>query len=148
MPASQRLHAAFAMAALGRVEGDFLVESIASAWPDELRNLIAACVGSRKRPCRACVDRRKRRKRAETGRKRLGSPSSLCTWVSRPSPTTCCKSNNGPTRFKPTTFIKTFPIWHGDLADLLPVLDAADSSFRSGVCCAIAVVPPDTVGPE
>ena len=148
LPASQRLHAAFAMAALGRMEGDFLVQSIASASPDELRNLIAAL---RREPEAALQGLRRQAEKAETSRDwpqkarlaivalHLGEAAladDMLQVEKRPDP------------IQRTTFIKTFPIWHGDLADLLPVLDAADSSFRSGVCCAIAVVPPDTVGPE
>ena len=74
LPQSQRLRAAFAMAALGRVERDFLVESIASARPDECRNLIAARRRSRSRPCRACAGRQSRQGSARTGLRRPDSP--------------------------------------------------------------------------
>ncbi len=47
-----------------------------------------------------------------------------------------------------TVFIKTFPTWHGDGFDLLPALEAADdSAFRSGICCSMAAVSPDALGP-
>ncbi len=144
LPPSQRLHVALALAALGQVEGDFLVESIASARPDECGNLIAALrleqeaavQGLRRQAEKAGKSKRLVRKgparhsRSVPGR--VGLARDMLRVEQRPDPV------------ERTVFIKTFPTWHGDGFDLLPALEAADdSAFRSGMCCAMAAVSPE-----
>ena len=48
-----------------------------------------------------------------------------------------------------TVFIKTFPAGTATVSDLLPAIEADDdSAFRSGMCCGMAAVSPDVLGPE
>ena len=54
-----------------------------------------------------------------------------------------------PDPIERTTFIKTFPTWHGNGFDFLPAIEAAnDSTFRSGICCAMAAESPDALNRE
>ena len=149
LPPSQRLHAAFAMAALGRVEQDFLVESIASARPDECRNLIAALRLEQEAAVQGL------RQQAEKAGKSKDWPQKarlaiVALYLGESAlARDMLQVEQRPDPVERTVFIKTFPTWHGDLSDLLPVLEAADdSAFRSGVCCAMGSVSPDALGPE
>ena len=148
LPLSQRLHAAFAMAAFGPVERDFLVESVASARPDECRNLIAALRLEQKEAVRGML---KQAEKAEKGKDwpqkarlaivalHLGDSALVQDML---------QVENRPDPVERTAFLKTFPTWHGDFTDFLHAVESSDdSAFRSGVCCALATVPPDTLSP-
>ena len=149
LPPSQRLHAAFAMAALGRVERDFLVESIASARPDECRNLVAALRLDKEAALEGLLQQ------AENAGKGKDWPLkarlaivALCLGESALA-RDMLRVEQRPDPVERSMFIKTFPAWHGDLSDLLPALETADDpAFRSGMCCAWAAVSPAALGPE
>ncbi len=145
---SQRLHAALAMAAFGRVERDFLVGSIATAGPDECRNLIAALRVEQKAAVQGL------RQQAEKAGKSKDWPAkarlaivALCLGESAIA-RDMLQVEQRPDPVERTVFIKTFPSWHGDLSALLPTLESADDfAIRSAVCCAMAAVSPDALGP-
>jgi formylglycine-generating enzyme required for sulfatase activity len=149
LPQSQRLHAAFAMAALRRVEEDFLVRSITSARPDECRNLTAAL---RLKPDMALQGVRQQAEKA--GKNRDWSSKAglavVALYLGDPAlARDILQVEHRPDPVERAVFIKTFPAWHGDLSDLLPALEAIDdSAFRSGICCVIAALSRDAVGPE
>jgi formylglycine-generating enzyme required for sulfatase activity len=149
LPPVQRLHAAFAMAALGRVERDFLVKGIAAVRPDECRNLIAALrleqEGAVQGLRQQAENAGKNKDWAQKARVAIVALHLRESALARDM----LQVEQRPDPVQRTVFIKTFPIWHGDLADLLPALEVADdSAFRSGMCCAVAAVSPDVFGPE
>jgi formylglycine-generating enzyme required for sulfatase activity len=149
LPPSQRLRAAFAMAAFGRVERDFLVESIASAKPDECRNVIAALRPEQEAAVQGLLQQAKKAGKSKDWpqKARLAIVALyLGEWALAHG---MLQVEQRPDPVERTVYIKTFPTWHGDLSVLLPALEAADdSAFRSGLCCAMAAVSPDAVGPE
>jgi formylglycine-generating enzyme required for sulfatase activity len=147
LPPSQRLHAVFAMAAFGRVDRDILVESIASAGPDECRNLIAAL-----RPVREVAvpgllqQAQKAGKSKDWPQKARLAVVALHLGESAPA-RDMLRVEQKADPVERNAFIKTFPTWHGDLSDLLPAIEGADdSTIRSAVCCAMAAVSPDVLG--
>jgi len=148
LPPLQRLHAAFAMAALGRVERDFLIESIDSARPDECRNLIAALRLEQEATAQGLHQQAEKAGKSEhwPSKARLAivalylGESALARDM--------LQLDQRPDPVERTVFIKTFPTWYGDLSDLLPGLEAADdSAIRSGICCAMAAISPDALAP-
>ena len=149
LPPSQQLHAAFAMAALGRVERDYLVESTAFARPAECRNLIAALRLDKEAAAQGL------RRQAEKAGKSQDWPQKarLAIVALHLGESALARDmlqvEQRPDPVERTVFIKTFSTWHGDLSDLLPELETADdSAFRSGVCCAMGSVSPDALNPE
>jgi hypothetical protein len=136
------------MAALGRVEREFLVQCIASARPDECRNLIAALRLEREAAVQGL-----RRQAEEAGESKDWPVKARLAMVAlylgeSALARDMLQVEQRPDPVERTVFIKTFPTWHGDLAELLPVLEAADDpAFRSGVCCAMAGVSSDGLGP-
>ena len=149
LPPAQRLHAAFALAALGRVERDFLVESIASAKSDECRNLIAAL-----RVDREAAVQGLHQQAAKAGKSKDWPQKARLAIVALYLGESALASDmlqveQRPDPVERTVFIKTFPTWHCDLSDLLPALEAADdSAFRSGMCCAMGSVSPEALSAE
>jgi len=148
LPPSQRLHAALAMAAFGRVEREFLVESIASVGPDEYRNLITAL---RLEQEGAVQGLRQEAEKAGKSKDWLQKArlAIVALYLGESSlARDMLQVENRPDPMERTVFIKTFSTWHGDDFDFLPALEAADNSaLRSGVCCAMASVSPDALGP-
>jgi len=148
LPPLQRLHAAFVMAALGRVERYFLVESIASVGPDEYRNLITAL---RLEQEGALQGLRQQAEKAEKSKDWLQKArlAIVALYLGESSlARDMLQVEHRPDPIERTVFIKTFSTWHGDGFDFLPALEAADdSALRSGVCCAMASVSPDSLGP-
>ena len=149
MPPSQQLHVALAMAALGRVERDFLVESIASARPEECRNLIAAL-----RLEQEIAVQGLRQQAEKAGRSRDWPQKARLAIVALYLGDSALAREMLPVEQRPdpverTVFIKTFPIWHGDVSDLLPALETADNSaIRCVICCAMGSVSPDALSAE
>ena len=146
LPPSQRLHAAFAMAALGRVERDFLIESIASARPAECRNFVAALRREREAAVQSL------RQQAETAGKNKDWPQKarLAIVVLHLGELALARDmlpvEQRPDPVQRTVFIKTFSTWHGDFAHLLPAIEADDSAaIRSGICCAMGSASPDAL---
>lgn len=135
LPPSQRLHAAFAMATLGRVERDFLVEGIASARPDECRNLIAALRLDREA---AVQDLRREAEKAgksnDWPQKARLAIVALCLGESALA-RDMLQVEQRPDPVERTVFIKTFPTWHGDLSELRRSSTGCGSRSRFGWAC-------------
>jgi formylglycine-generating enzyme required for sulfatase activity/serine/threonine protein kinase len=149
LPPSQRLRAAFAMAALGRVERAFLVGSIASARPDEYRNLIAALRLEQEAAVQGVLQQGEKAGKSKDWPAKARLAIVALSLGESALARDMLQVEQRPDPVERTVFIKTFPTWHGDLLDLLPALEAADdSAIRSGVCCAMAAVSPDALGPE
>jgi formylglycine-generating enzyme required for sulfatase activity len=131
------------------VERDFLVVSIASARPDECRNLIAALRLEQEAAVQGLLQQ------AEKAGKGNDWPSKarlaiVALYLGESAlARDMLQVEQRPDPVERTVFIKTFPTWHGALSDLVPALEAADdSAIRSGVCCAMAAVSPDILSPE
>ncbi|MGA2257451.1 MAG: serine/threonine-protein kinase, partial [Thermoguttaceae bacterium] len=149
LPPSQRLHAAFTMAAFGRVERDFLVRSIASAKPDECRNVIAALRPEQEAAVQGLLQQAQKAVKSKDWPQKARLAIVALYLGDSALARDMLRVDQMPNPVERTVFIKTFSTWHGDLSDLLPVLEAADdSAIRSAVCCAIAAVSPDDLGPE
>jgi serine/threonine protein kinase/formylglycine-generating enzyme required for sulfatase activity len=136
----RRLRAAMGCAALGDDMTAFIIGSIATAPPQEARNMWAALSRSRETeaellrltgeektpPIRACY---------AAGLLHLGDARGAeAVLVHAPDPT-----------FR-TAFIHQFAAWHGDLQvlpDLLRKRD--DSGFRSGLCAAVGLLDPQSL---
>jgi hypothetical protein len=114
------------MAALGRVEREFLVESIASARPEECRNYIAALRLEREV---AVQGLRQQAEKAEES-KDWPQKDRLAVVALYLGGSALARDmlqvEQRPDPVERTVFIKTFPTWHGDLSDLLPALVPAD----------------------
>jgi serine/threonine protein kinase/formylglycine-generating enzyme required for sulfatase activity len=133
-----RLHAAFALAALGKVEEAFLIDSLATLPAGEVRNLVAALAPARDSAQEALRWRVQQEKdpgtrvRAAIILLHLGDPRGAERVLAL-----------APDPSGRTTFIHAFPAWHGDLR-LLPKLlrDGSAPGFRSGLCAALGLLDP------
>lgn len=135
---SQRRHAAFALAALGELDKDYLVEQLASAPAAEAPNIMAALqagrhevVGELRRRAERKSDP-KIRARFAIALLHLGDHAAAeAALIPAPDPTVR------------TAFIHEFAVWHGDLAPLPDLLrGSSNGSFRSGLCAGIGFLEP------
>ncbi|HEV3262476.1 MAG TPA: SUMF1/EgtB/PvdO family nonheme iron enzyme [Gemmataceae bacterium] len=134
-----RLHAAVALAALGEVEEDFLLDSIATAPASEGQNVLSALGPARGR----VIDRVRRRLRREKDPKvRVRLAATLLHLGDATAAREFLAFRHNPAGR--TAFIHDFASWRGDLAGL-PVLlrDSDDPALRSGLCAALGTVKPD-----
>ncbi len=134
---THRLHAALALAACGEAPQEFLIEAIATAPADECGNLVTAL-----RPVKEAVAgrllARAGDRQAPLGTRaryavvllHLGDPQGAQALLAF-----------GPDPEPRTAFVLGFPQWHGDPAELAPVLrQADDAALRSGLCSALGTL--------
>jgi|GEM_PF-6979712 len=135
--ASQRLHAAVALASFGEVDVPFLVASIPQAQAGECTNIVTALRGDlagaiiQLRAQFAAATKSNDRLRLAVVLLQLGEvePSQkFLTLASDPS--------------QRTLFIHHLHEWRGNLADYAPLLkESDDADFQSGLCQAIGQIP-------
>jgi formylglycine-generating enzyme required for sulfatase activity/serine/threonine protein kinase len=154
LPSSQRLHAVLALAAFGRVERDFLVESIATASPSECQNLIAALRPGKEAAVQAIMQQAEKADNSKDWPQKarlaivalhLGEPALARDML---------QVEHRPDPVQRTVFITTFSTWHGELSELVGVVgndltarDGAEAAFRSGMCCALGGVSAAVLAP-
>jgi serine/threonine protein kinase/formylglycine-generating enzyme required for sulfatase activity len=139
---TQRLHAAFALAHFGEVPEVFLLDQVLRVPPSEARNLIAA-LGHGGAATQRLLQRRfgAAKKPADQARYaitllQLGDGQAAADMLA------CAGDPH-----RRTAFIHTLRHWHGDLrplAELLPT--TAQAPFQSGLCAALGLVDPNTLG--
>jgi formylglycine-generating enzyme required for sulfatase activity/energy-coupling factor transporter ATP-binding protein EcfA2/predicted Ser/Thr protein kinase len=149
LPPSQRLHAALAMAAFGQVQQDFLAQAIATAETNECRNLITALRLGKEGAVKAVLQQGETAGRNKDWPQKARFAIVALHLGESALARDMLQVEQRPDPVQRTVFIKTFPTWHGDLSDLLPALETTDdSALRSGICCAMGGVSPDTLSPE
>jgi serine/threonine protein kinase/formylglycine-generating enzyme required for sulfatase activity len=134
-----RLRAAEALASYGDVQEDFLLDHLATAPPGESRNVLVAL--EKVRP-QALVKLRQRflQDKKRSARVRLAATA---LGLGDPEPTEDLLAYR-PNPSQRTAFIHDFASWHGNLAELAPLLRGTDNlAFRSGLCAALGAIKPD-----
>jgi serine/threonine protein kinase/formylglycine-generating enzyme required for sulfatase activity/Flp pilus assembly protein TadD len=140
----QRLRASIALTFLQEPHGDFLVEHLLSAPAAESRNLLSALAAVKDSvigPLRERADK----ERQPSARCRLAT--SLLQ-LGQPGPARQVLAFAGDPVYR-VTFVQDFPLWHGDLTFLPPLLESeADPAFRSGICAALGNTEAESLSPE
>ncbi len=136
----QRLHVVCALAAFGQVECEFLVSSIDGAPPAECANIVSALGGVKDSAFTSLRQRASDREADQEWRSKarlaivalhLGD-----AWIARDT----CRLRPDP--IQRTSFIDTFPTWHGDLTELAASVEGSDDgALRSGMGLAVGGVP-------
>ncbi|MCA9070786.1 MAG: SUMF1/EgtB/PvdO family nonheme iron enzyme, partial [Planctomycetaceae bacterium] len=145
--ASQRLHAACALMKFGHPHVDVLVSAIADVDHDEFSNIVEALDASRdeasrtlKRAIQAADDSQnwKLKFRLVVTALCLGDSDFAAEMVSLQSDP-----------LQRTTFIHSFPNWHGSLTDLAESIpDLRNGPLRSALCLALGEIPSEDVSDE
>jgi formylglycine-generating enzyme required for sulfatase activity len=134
-----RLHAAVALAAFGEVEEDFLLDSIATAPASEGQNVLAALTPARES---AAAKARARLRGAAGPPVRLRLAATLLHLGDAAAVRDLLAYRPDPA--DRVAFLLDFASWRGDLTGLPALLRAGDdSAFRSGLCAALGMIPPD-----
>jgi formylglycine-generating enzyme required for sulfatase activity len=135
---SQKLHAAFALAAFGEVPEEFLISRIPTAPSSEAKNAITA-LGHGSEAVRVSLARKVKDEPDPDARARyastllhLGDPGGASDVLAL-----------GPDPTFRTAFILGFKDWHGELWMVPRMLaDQPNDGFRSGLCAALGSVEP------
>jgi serine/threonine protein kinase/formylglycine-generating enzyme required for sulfatase activity len=138
---SQRLHLAFALASLGNVQEDFLLEHIAILPVSEANNMMAALSAGKTNLGPKLLQKIEQKKNPELQARfammllHLGDPRGaerVLALKEDPSPR--------------TAFIHNFAAWHGSLESLPVLLRAShNADFQSGICAAIGLLDKDSL---
>ncbi len=139
---SQRLHAACALAAFGEVNVDVVVSSIGTASGEEVPNILAALTPARngglQKLQQAIV---KVNNEQDWDQKSRIAVVALYLGNQQPA-TEMCALDSDP--IQRTTFIHTFPQWHGDLSDLGTVCqELEEGPLRSAISLGVGGIPVD-----
>jgi formylglycine-generating enzyme required for sulfatase activity len=146
----QKLHTAFALADLGEVEEDFLIDSIPTVPDIEARNIITALAAAKDSAVPALLQRVEQQERPMAPKFRPWEP-----WPPKKARYAIALLHLGDPRgaerflaldpdpeFR-TAFIHTFPTWHGDLRQLPAILRRTNTpGFQSGLCAALGLLDP------
>jgi serine/threonine protein kinase len=134
----QRLRAACALSACGGIADDFLCRDLVKVPPAEVQNVVAAL-----RPAKHTLVEEFGRRSSDPGQRaacirlaivalHLGDPGlaqQVLAFQVDPSPR--------------MDFIFAFPLWHGDLSELAPLLEQADdAALQSGLCLCLGKTSP------
>jgi serine/threonine protein kinase/formylglycine-generating enzyme required for sulfatase activity len=140
----QRLHLAFALAALGEVEEDYLMQQVPALPVTEAGNLMTAFEAARATVVPKLLERLERESdpavqaRQATILLHLGEPRGaerVLELAEDPAPR--------------TAFIHDFAAWHGQLRALPKLLaESGAAPFQSGLCAALGGVDPGTLSTE
>ena len=134
-----RLHAAVALAAFGEIERDFLLDSIATAPASEGQNVLAALTPAQE-PAAAEL------RGSAAQRTRGFGCGKLAATLLHLGDATAARDLLAyrPDPADRVAFILDFASWRGDLTGLPALLrDSDDPALRSGLCAALAMIPPD-----
>lgn len=141
---NQHLRFAFALAAFGEVEEDFLLQHLAALPASEASNMIAALSSLNALSIPKLLHKIENEKSPELRARcaaillHLGDPRGAAnTLAIQVDPT------------YRTAFIHNFESWHGNLAKLPDLLkSSSDHAFQSGICAAIGLLDRTSIGPE
>jgi formylglycine-generating enzyme required for sulfatase activity len=142
-----RLHAAFALASFGEVESEYISNSIAGADTRQCANIVSALrksddsvEGGLRQAAGEAEGKQDWRGKARVAivAMHLGFPHLVKeVFQLRPDPV------------QRTILIDTFELWHGDAAELAPmVAETSDAAFRSGICLAVGSIGGEAATPE
>jgi serine/threonine protein kinase/formylglycine-generating enzyme required for sulfatase activity len=141
---TEKLHAAFGLAALGEGSEAFLIDRVCHIPDSEARNMIAALAVHRgpaiKRLLTAYKDAKDFRDRS-----RLGLVL-LALGEARAAAEILCLGRDADGR---TAFIHDFKEWHGDLSDVATLLHSSrdvDADLRSGVSAGLGFIDVSSLG--
>lgn len=139
----EQLRAAEALAAFGKVEQNFLVDAIEQAAASEVRNLVTALESAKETVCPKLAGRSRDERVSIPSRVRYAimllhlGDAQIVREMLQPNPDPVLR----------TTFIHTFPTWHGDVTGLSATLkDIDDDALRSGLCATLGLIDPATLG--
>jgi serine/threonine protein kinase/formylglycine-generating enzyme required for sulfatase activity len=142
---SQRLHIVFALAALGEVDEDFLLDRIPTLPASEVRNLISALAGARSSVLTRLEEMVAQEKLDPAVRARFAI-TALQLGKPGPARQTLALQDQPAAR---TAFIHVFASWHGKLDSLAEVItESDDAALQSGVCTALGLMDPSELGAE
>jgi formylglycine-generating enzyme required for sulfatase activity len=139
----QRLHLIFALAALGDVEEEYLLERIAKLPVSEARNTMTALARARTTVVPKLLERVAAEKNPDVQARlaivllHLGDPGGAERVLAL-----------GPDPAPRTAFIHGFAAWHGNLRSLPDLLGGGTEALQSGICAALGMVDPGNLGPE
>jgi serine/threonine protein kinase/formylglycine-generating enzyme required for sulfatase activity len=138
---SQRLHIAFALAALGEVQEDFLLQRIPKIPVNEAVNMLRAVALAKPTMASRLLHELEFDHSPETRARfaivllHLGLPRGAERVLSLAKDPTAR-----------TAFIHSFAVWHGDLRSMPDLLTASASpAFQSGVCAALGLTDPTSL---
>lgn len=134
---------AYALARLGDVDREFLVQTVSAAKPEECPNIITALANSKDDALIALVEAIALAETAEDWvyQARLSIVAMHLGNV-RPA-AEMLRFDSRPNRIQRTVFIDTFPSWHGDLGDLAVRLQHAENAaICSGLSLALGSIQP------
>lgn len=135
-------HAAFALAALGEVELEFLVKTIADAPPREFRNTLIALWPVKESAYGLLMEKVE----SESDPELRARYAAALLHLQDPRGAQLVLAPADDPVFR-TEFIRNFDTWHGDLTVLPDLLRQNDDpAFRSGICAALGSIKPDSLG--
>ncbi len=142
---TQRLHAAFGMAAFEEAPRDFLVEGVATARFDECQNLVSALATVKNQVADNLFEQAKDRNHSVTTRIRYALVL-LHLGEARASEALLAY---GPDPAQRTAFILGLEAWHGDLRTMVQTMQTSgDPALRSGLCAALGRIRAESLDAE
>ncbi len=140
-----RFRAAIALAEYGRVNNEFIVDSIADARSDECANICGALAGNQK----AVMAELQKRAEISEQHQNWILKARLAIVVLQLGDARIAQDmlKLRPDPIQRTVFIDVLPTWHGDVAYLLR-FSISDGAFTSGLCLGVGGIPPDDISPH
>jgi serine/threonine protein kinase/formylglycine-generating enzyme required for sulfatase activity len=142
---SEKLHAAFALASVGQVEEEFLLQRLPTLLPSEARNMMTALALARPTVEPKLLQQVKNERNPETRSRLAIVLLDMENWDGALEVLAL-----GPDPASRTAFIQGFGAWHGRLGTLPGLLlsGSDNPAFQSGICAALGLMDKGTLAAD